>query len=277
MRTLPIRRKLSELIQLYKLERQLCDLFVEGPADRTILNEFFRTVKLDRQVYHCDQIEFPETVTNKRSTLIHLALLLKQIGGMRPFCVIDLDEAAYTKTETPHENLILTDYTSLEIYPMTFEAIQRHLRLAYHFELSQADYDFSCHVSKVIFAFRILRSLNKWHDTLPDIGKNLVLQNEQLIFDFDSFVVRLESRNSCAGKWCALRGDIERIITEFVGDYRFYINVHDQSEVLKYVVRLRSNGGIDLADFTLEKILRLNFRDADFELPLFGRIRQRAA
>ena len=55
-----LKKKYKELIALYVLERELCDLFVEGNIDKVFFNYYLKSLKKIKKIIPIEEIDFSE-------------------------------------------------------------------------------------------------------------------------------------------------------------------------------------------------------------------------
>src|SRR5438105_4766220 len=133
-----IRRTLDEIITRYDLNRSFCDVYVEGDADRGILESFFEGLgNLEVVVYDIDTVEIPSAVVqelglenNNRGRVIALARTLYKRFGTKSV-VSGLIDADLDYVIGPLETcplILLTDYTSMEMYFFSRKAMTKFIR-----------------------------------------------------------------------------------------------------------------------------------------------------
>jgi Protein of unknown function (DUF4435) len=133
-----ITRPLNEVIERHSLNPDFCDVYVEGTTDRGLLERFFEeSGRIDVAVYEIDTIEIPSSVVrdfdlenNNRGRVIALARLLYEKFGTVPQVtgVVDAD-LGYALDEYESCPLVLmTDYTSMEMYFFDTTSLKRFIR-----------------------------------------------------------------------------------------------------------------------------------------------------
>jgi len=137
----PESRSLEELVTLYELEPGLRDIYVEGSSDQSVLEWYLDVEGLRRVVVkNIDHVEIPAAMVlgrgledNQRGRVIALAHYLdEKFGGSfsATTCVADGDFDHINSKTHGSKLVLLTDYTSMEMYFFNEESIKKLLKLA---------------------------------------------------------------------------------------------------------------------------------------------------
>lgn len=135
------RREIGELVARYELEPELCDIYVEGPADEAFLELFLlQHGRSGWKVYTIDTVNVPSELVRARNldvgergevlTLgMELSEQLADKGGCKPICIADSDALALEEDNIDCEICVLTDFTSMEMYAYTEHTLNKTLRI----------------------------------------------------------------------------------------------------------------------------------------------------
>lgn len=132
-------RTIEELLTRYQLHPDLCDVYVEGEADRDFLKWFFEVCGRDKvAVYPIGSIDISAGAIlgeglddSNKGRVICLALFLEQNLGdpIHVICIADKDFDDALKIEHKATCLVVSDYTSLEMYGFTTETVHKITRV----------------------------------------------------------------------------------------------------------------------------------------------------
>src|SRR5258708_8021075 len=135
---LPVRKTIPELIERYRLEPTIRDVFVEGRADASVIKRFLRSTDLRNVVvYEISTLEIPspDLLTAKlpngvRGRVVYVALELeKQLSQnlKAATCVADRDYDKILNRSYQSSFLLLSDYSCIEMYAYNAEALSNLL------------------------------------------------------------------------------------------------------------------------------------------------------
>lgn len=132
------KRILEELVMRYRLHPDLCDIYVEGESDRRLVQWFLQANKNAAIVYGISDIDVPAQVLldgglrdNNRARVIFLARHLESMLGVqvRVVCIADADYDHFLEITHTEALLLITDYTSIEMYCFDAGRVQKALHL----------------------------------------------------------------------------------------------------------------------------------------------------
>src|SRR5687768_12165858 len=96
-----LKRKHTEIIALYTLERELNDIYVEGNRDKVFIGTFLKVKAVNRKVMSVDLIDFNDLEesqtddldmrSNRNKVVILAKLLAQSLPNTIVRCVIDKD------------------------------------------------------------------------------------------------------------------------------------------------------------------------------------------
>ncbi len=132
------RKRIVELIELYRLEPSLKDIYVEGVTDREIIAWYLRRRgRRDISIYPIDTVDVPKEVTARyslppdcnRSRVVALSYEFAKVPGIKAtvMCVADRDYEDYAPTLNHNPFLVLTDFCAVENYFWDAYAIDKFL------------------------------------------------------------------------------------------------------------------------------------------------------
>lgn len=205
-----ITRSLEEIIARYELNPSFCDVYVEGSTDRGILLSFFEDCGyVETVVYDINTVLVPPSVVrelglenNNRGRVIALArILYKRFGAALAVSGVidaDLDYVLGTVEECPL--ILLTDYTSMEMYFFNRKAMTKFARSVCPSAGIIAN-DLLAGITpalKKLFLARVANRTLKWRLKAVPIRRSSKIVNgtPYIDFDFNDYVKRYLSKNS---------------------------------------------------------------------------------
>lgn len=132
-------RTLKELRTLYELKPSMRDIYVEGSSDVKVIRAFLREKGVDSsiQVYAVDdranvprvEVEEIHPEVNARGRVVTLAAASRDwnIAKGQITCIIDKDYDALDDQAWDLNNLLVTDYPSMEVYALKPVVLDRFL------------------------------------------------------------------------------------------------------------------------------------------------------
>jgi len=203
-------RTIKELIQRYRLEPEIFDLFVEGNRDYSFYNYFIKEIGINNiEIYVINSIELNEEdlnnfslsiKKNNRNKVIALSHLLEksipELDNVR--CIVDSDFDIILKKKYNYRKLILTDYTSLELYLFNKEVLRKFFELVIggiQFSIDSIISQFS-DILPEIFLIRSANFLLETNLEWLSIKKCCLFNDSEILFDSPKFIKRYLSKNS---------------------------------------------------------------------------------
>lgn len=233
------RRKLEELVELYRMEPSLRDIYVEGKSDKRLVEFFLDHVgRYPTKVYVIDDLEiggsFPDhrgRNHGNRSRIAKLADKLEQsLGiGLKIGCIIDRDFDDYLGEGYRSHYLWRTDYCCIESYLWSNDQLKRWYTFFYR--RSQPTLaDFIANTEQVLeelFLIRLVRE--KCAHTVKLVRFSVLLKNhaDRLNFDTQEYINRLANTSHGLIKPDFFRKQLEDFRIHLHDDIRYKMHGHD--------------------------------------------------
>ena len=265
-----VRRKISEVIELYKLEPTLKDIYVEGICDKLIVESFLEKNAIKHvSIYEIDVIDFsdlyeksPELKRNNKAKIIGLSEQLKLAhGNSLKFisCIADRDfddllGISYNKY------LLFTDFTSFEMYLFNKKCINTFYKRILHtfpFGAQTAINTLSEPLKELFlirYSFICLPRSNGQCDFI-DIKKtcNIDKKTGQIRFDSTEFLKKMLHKLNLYPKKEKYEKHIESTRAKLPKDIRHTIRGHDFIHLFfLYINKIKNN--IKINEETLERV-----------------------
>jgi hypothetical protein len=133
------RREVQEIVEMHLRERDLQqEVFVEGLEDKRFYGTFLESQGLGRvAVLDVDTVDIPierlaefKLTEGKKNRVLALAALLEgKVRENQVVCIADADTDHFRGTTYPFSLLLITDYTSIELYALCPPVIERILKV----------------------------------------------------------------------------------------------------------------------------------------------------
>lgn len=233
------RRTVDEFILLYQTERNLADIFCEGPSDALIF-KFFTSAfnKVAPAVYSADQIEWPEhsvPAGGNRGKIAALSQLLAD-GRLNGICIIDKDHDGIVEQTSRNSSLILTDYSCLEMYGLSVDDLQIFIYSNFNLSITDDHLANIFDACKHIFAVKYLREKYCAGSTVATV--EYILDGASFdAFSIARYLDRCKQLNGYDARWETVLAELSNLIDSLNDDIRNYLNAHDLSELLGIIVR----------------------------------------
>jgi len=257
MRVLPLldeshRPKVAELIEKYKLEPELRDVYVEGESDAVLFRWFLsRTNAKHVKVCDVNTVDLPMYILEKhnqddgrRGRVIALAHEIETglgTGSHQATCIADSDFNFVFGIHNNSRVLLFTDYTSLEIYLFKDLHLQKFLDLTIHKYPTQALSILRSLTPALrqMFAVRIACHILRWGVELVDFTESCVITATGIDTQLDKYKEKIINK---ARRWNE-RAEFDTIVAKYLtmdlGDDRLQIHGHDYMKMLGwYLVKL---------------------------------------
>lgn len=235
-----LRKKYTEIIALYKLEREIRDIYVEGNSDKVFIDNFLKNKKCKKKIIPIEIVDFSELPatyldgldinSNRNKVIILSKLLHENIPATAVRCVVDKDFDDYLKSIT-NPKLLKTDFSCLESYLFCEEVVEKFLEIGIGNFPVNASFVIAelSKVLKSLFCLRLLRELHFRSAQLVDIDGNLSISKLDSTINFDE----MDYLNKFIGK-NKLTKDSNKIITDYCElklklnmEIRHHIHGHD--------------------------------------------------
>lgn len=235
-----VRKKINEIIALYRLESELCDLYVEGQIDKQFIENYLKTKNKPKKVIPIELIDFAELPENKKygldiksnrdKVLILSQLVQESNPKSKVKCIVDKDFADFIQT-MQNEKLLMTDFSCLEAYLFCEEVIQKFLEIG----LANFPNDGKNVISelekvlKPLFCIRLLRELNFKEAQLLKIDSHLRVNKKDatINFDIEDYLKKFILKNNLSKQQNNIFSIYQKLMDRFTFDIRNYIHGHD--------------------------------------------------
>ncbi|MBH3460240.1 hypothetical protein [Pseudomonas putida] len=272
------RRSIDDLLLRYELEPTLEDVYVEGYFDKDVLTACFESEASSKRIaYTIDSVDIPFSVLEKygltegnKQRVIALCRELEAATHSSCKFLVDRDLDHWFDRLPEARGLVWTRYCALELYFFNDALMRKFLINASRSKISDwhAFITSFCSVLVFMYALRLAdRELNLsmiWTD--PD--KDLKLHSGVLVFDRDSYINRVLSKNNRLGVLADVKVSVSRWYDRCVlEDYRLAIRGHDFVSLLAFVIK---NGKGVPALGTVEAVERTFILLSTADLEVFG-------
>jgi hypothetical protein len=268
---LDIKRKPEEIIAMYSIDNELFDVYVEGPTDKLIIENYLEYKKLNKTVIEIDTIDFLETqiefndlqLKSNKDKLIALSRILSQNKiNAKIKCIVDRDfDGIFNSLET-NSFLFYTDYACIESYLLC----KKHLKKIFEIGIRNFPHQIEKilkEISKVLFGLFILRLVKIKFELdckIPKINNIIIVNKGTGIcnFNLNQFIEIYINTN----RLTHLREDIHSYIRSasklFPKDIRYCMNGHDFMEVLfNYINKIKNTPNFRLENFERAMLLAI--------------------
>jgi hypothetical protein len=240
------RRTLEELVMRYRLHPHLCDIYVEGESDRRLVQWFLRTNNRAAVAYGISGIDVPaQAVLDKglhdshRGRVIFLAQYLEETLGsqVRITCIADADYDYFLQISRPEKLLLITDYTSMEMYCFNAGCVQKSVDLL-GCKTNKSGADILITISallKSMFLHRVANGLLAFELHWIDVSSCCGLVSENIEFDVTEFQKRyFNTRGLSEVQKQTFASRLTKLSNTTCTDDRRCIRGHDFVEVLEW-------------------------------------------
>ena len=240
------RRRIHELVAMYKLEPTVCNVFVEGAFDRNILIWFLResgvsrpkVIEIERIEVSCEVLLKHGVTEGNKQRVVALACELQALIGPTPqvTCIADTDCDRILGREFTSSLLFYTDYSCMEMY--FFD--ERHLGKLITLVLGNPQPDVSAILARYVL---ILQELFLIRASLQALQLSCGFLNftkccdrtpAGIVMDRDEFINRVLSSCAQRHRMESVTQKIEELRAKIRPDPRHQINGHDFIELLEW-------------------------------------------
>ena len=244
------RRTVEELVALYELEPQLRDVYVEGAADRRLV-EWFLQRRMGRRVdvYEVSVVEIDVNKVlqygledNCRGRLVMLSLELEAglgEGSLQATCIADSDFDLALDQVYECTMLLFTDYTSIEMYLFRESCLDKFLQVFLRgfpvpaaFVLEQL-----ARVLQHIFRIRLANSQLGWGLEWMTFERCCAVTGHEIRLDADEFITRYLSKNNSLARRADFCHAVNSCRLDEGADCRCHLHGHDFVNLLAWYVR----------------------------------------
>lgn len=274
---LDYKRELEELITIYSYEEDLIDIYVEGPTDKFIINNYLEYKRIDKSVIEIADIDLTIlqekyqdlNLRSNKDKLIALSRILSENDIKSSVkCVVDRDFDGILSEFEDNAYIQYTDFCCMESYVICKKHIDKLLQFGiknFPFESQNVIIE----ISKVLSGLFLMRMINKkfgFNFRFPKIENNMLVIRTSGVcnFDFKSYLETFINVNKINGQRSEILTFVDNITQKFDKDIRFQMNGHDFIEVLfNYINKIKNTPNFRLENFeqTLYLSIQPNYLD----------------
>lgn len=239
------RRKITELVERYRRNPELADVFVEGRTDRLFFDWYFGIEGMrDVKVYEIDTVDISpadcaasDLPDNRRSRVVILARELAAALGavaaaLRVCCVADRDTWAASLPD-PNPMLFLTDYCDLESYLFSPYYMDKFIKLVLRIEkdsgvmLKQLE-----RILTEVFMIRAANSTLRWGMHWIEFQQTCQVLPSSIAFNPPQFVDQYLMKNNRVGDKSQFMAAFDEARRKFSLPPHHRIRGHDMAALL---------------------------------------------
>lgn len=242
---LEYKRVLDELIAIYLLEEDMIDLYVEGPTDKFIIENYLSYKRKEKSIIEIDDIDLSPLIDkyqdldfySNKDKLIALSRILSENGlSTKVKCVVDRDFDGILNEIEQNDNLLYTEYSCLESYFYCREHIDKLLKFGMNNSTLETDFVIE-QIGNVLCGIFKVRMINKhfgFNATKPKIENNIPVNKKTGIcgFDFTKYLNIFINSNNLRDRQHEIAQFVQEVEGRLASDVRNQLNGHDFIEVL---------------------------------------------
>jgi len=260
---LELKRELEELLAIYLLEEDMLDLYVEGPTDKFIIDNYLDYKRKDKSVIEIDDIDLSPlkekyqdlNFYSNKDKLVALSRILSENEiSTKVKCIVDRDLDGILNEIEQNEFLLYTDYSCLESYFYCREHIDK--LLAFGIKNYPIETDFVIEqIGNVLCGIFKLRMINKHFGsnfTKPKIENNTPVNRTTGVcnFNFTNYLNVFINSNNLRDRRLEITDFLQKIEGKIDNDVRYQLNGHDFIEVLfNYINKTKNTVNFRLENF----------------------------
>lgn len=238
------RRLASELLVLYYVERDVPDLFVEGPLDRALVEAIIDEPTVSHNIFTVDEVDFDiEGITGiggARGRLVTFSTALANREHSAPFCLIDRDYDVNDDPAWRFSNLLVTEHACLDLHVYNAPKVVALVKRAFLKEV-QLDELESVHAEcRFAFGLRVYNARSATPMSVPSIERSLELGGKGIMLDKQRYLSRYDNMYQNSHEYGAFVQTIESVVAELPSE-KLWMNIHDMEEALGFLLRKRYN------------------------------------
>lgn len=248
------KKKYSELLALYTLEKNINDIYVEGTKDQTFYSNYIKNKKLNCKTVLIDAIDLsgisPENTmgydirANKNKAIIFSKLLTSTVPTCKVRCLIDKDFDGFVEF---HENqfLLRTDFSCIESYLLCEEVLEKFLEVGIgNFPIAPKKVISEIgNVLKHMFCLRLLRIQYFVPAKLVQIDGNISIdkQTGEITFDKNEYLQKFIHKNKINSQKEVVFKNYDELYKRLNTDIRYLIQGHDFIKVFfLYIEKIKN-------------------------------------
>ena len=238
------RRRLSELLTLYRLNPAARDVFVEGTSDRAILDYVLQEARpFGTAVRWIEDIELDEPQFagpgGAKGRLISLAELARERQCLSIICLVDRNTAEPSAAEQQPQFLYTTVYPDLEFHVAKGQNIKDIVEIALAKPLPNGAFEDAVRCATRMYA--IAKLAHQYFDgpRFVSVSKSVRASAEGTDFDAGGYLLRMDSNNGSGTLFQNLEHELNLMVDSFEGDPFMYLEFHTFEECLTSILRIR--------------------------------------
>ncbi len=235
-----LKKKHVEILALYKLEKDIKDLYVEGNTDRVFFEYYLKNKKCNKKIITAEVIDFSELPkeysngldlnSNRNKLLVLSKLFNDNLPSTNARCIVDKDFDDYIKI-IDNNKLLKTDFSCLEAYLYCEEVIDKFINIGignFPFKASFIINQLAC-VLKPLFCLRLLREIKFASAKLLDIDGNLSIDKKSgtINFDTNDYLDKFILKNNLTSKRKDIHDSFIELDNKLNLEIRHHIHGHD--------------------------------------------------
>ena len=239
------KRTIDELLARYELAPDLHDVYVEGEFDERILEWFLSRIgATDVKVYEIDTVDIPEDMfiqergaTGNRGRIIALCNELgnKIENNLNIIGIIDLDFDRILNRGVNVNYVLLTDYSSMEIYLFKNNVIQKFLIMVVgrNRNITNRFFQETIPILQNLYLVRLVKEALRPSMTWINPSRCFRGVGRELQFDWEEYVRRLLNSNGSPVTEDEFIGNVNHYRGLLPADPIHSIHGHDLNLVIK--------------------------------------------
>lgn len=242
------RRSIEELATLYELEPELHDVFVEGKNDKVLYEWYLnRRNAINSSVFEIDCINIPPDIVQRhnldsgnRGRVITLAYELDERlpdeAKTRITAIADSDNDYLLNITHQCQTLLLTDYSSLEMYLYNERVIGKFLSIVIMGakDSAQSLIDKFTPILQKLFVIRLANKSLCWNMKWLSFERTCKILNGEIQFSENEFIRRYLLKNSRIKEYSFFLTELSKFSKNLKSEIRYQINGHDFFSLLRW-------------------------------------------
>lgn len=249
------KKTIDEIVARYKLERKICDIYVEGKRDKVFYNRILKKLGITNvRLYEISSIKvtknyYPEKDLklkyNNRNKIIYLAdkFESEKVSPDRVRCLIDSDFDFILQKKCNNIYLLFTDYTCLEMYLYNEATLEKFLEINLGgFAYSVSHILSQC--SKILpdlFLIRLADEILDLNMTMRPFRRCCLCVDCEITLDFDEYIWRCLTSNNHHSRLEEFKEIIEKYRNSLTDEHRKQIHKDDFFELLSFFINEHGN------------------------------------
>lgn len=236
------RKTIEYLKELYFLEPDIKDVYVEGHYDAKIISNRYRdNSEFNVIAYDIDSIDIPFDILQKYSLtdgnkqrVIALAYELAELESNAYSCLVDKDLDHWLEQMVEVPRLFWTDYCSLELYFFNEDDLKRIIIEVAQSRIPNWDRFYSSFISvlSTLYSMRLVDKEMDLNINWLGFDRCLSIKSNIWCFDIEEYIKRVLMNNGKMGHRDQFRTRVSHWNSVLNGDPRNHIRGHDFVELI---------------------------------------------